>query len=78
LEPEDIAGAILVEPPDSHQNSSAPQLLSVLRTCDVPDALGMLAPRPLSIVAPDQAAWQKVADIYAAAGAKEQFVRKGP
>jgi dienelactone hydrolase len=78
LEPEDIAGAILIEPPDSHQNSAAPQLLSVLRTCDVPDAVGMLAPRPLTIVGPDQAAWQKVADIYNAAGAKEQFGRKGP
>jgi len=45
----------------------------VLRVCDVPDVLGMLAPRPLTI--PEQKAEdvQKVQAIYSAAGARDQL-----
>ena len=45
-EPE-IAGAILNNPPLGHMEADAPALLNVLRVCDIPDVLGMLAPRPL-------------------------------
>jgi hypothetical protein len=45
-----IAGATLLGPPKSHMDSGAPQLLNVLRVCDVPIALGMIAPRPLTLI----------------------------
>src|SRR4029077_20811375 len=65
LEP-DIAGVILREPPASHMDNSAPALLNVLRVCDIPEALGMLAPRPVTLVG-NQLDWaQKAAAIYRA------------
>ena len=48
IEP-DIAGVVAIDPLPTHADSRAPQLLSVLRVCDVPDVFGMLAPKPLSI-----------------------------
>lgn len=67
LEP-DIAGAELDNPILTHMDASAPQFLNVLRVCDVPDALGMLAPKPLTIRG-DKQALGKVEQIYSAAGA---------
>ena len=71
-EPE-IAGAILHRPPVTHMNDAAPVLLNVLRVCDVPEVLGMLAPRPLAVHGPGGEAMAKVAAAYAAAGAAETF-----
>src|SRR5262249_23590111 len=68
-EPE-IAGAILLQPPSSHMQPDAPPLLNVLRVCDVPDVLGMLAPRLLVMYSPDVKGWEKVRAIYRSAGAK--------
>ena len=61
IEP-DIAGIIALEPLLTHMDSSAPQLLGVLRTCDVPDVFGMLAPRPLHIRMVDEQAEQSPGD----------------
>lgn len=72
-EPE-IAGVILNEPMLSHTKAEAPQFLNVLRVCDVPDILGMLAPRPLTIYGGGDAL-EKVAEIFAAAGASKSFVK---
>jgi dienelactone hydrolase len=47
---DDVSECILVSPPGSHTENEAPQLLSVLRGCDVEDVLSMLAPRKLTIV----------------------------
>ncbi len=71
LAPE-IAGVTAVHPPASHMDADAPQLLNVLRVCDIPDVLGMLAPRPLTIHGPT-AAWEKVARIYAAASVANEL-----
>jgi hypothetical protein len=65
----DIAGVIAVDPPKSHMDPNAPQFLNVLRVCDVPDALGLLAPRPLTIVGGDADALAKVKAIYSSANA---------
>ncbi len=75
-EPE-IDGVILSKPPLSHMQDGGPQFLNVLRVCDVPEVLGMLAPRPLTIygTAPEQL--DKVAAIYAAAGSSAKFVVRG-
>ena len=68
LEP-DIAGAILCRPPTTHMAESAPALLNVLRVCDIPEAVGLLAPRPTTIIQ-GQVDWiHRVRQIYGAAGA---------
>jgi hypothetical protein len=74
-EPE-IAGAVLGRPPLSHMDPEAPPLLNVLRVCDIPDVLGMLAPRPLTVYAGQAAALDKVAAIYKAADAAGKFARQ--
>ncbi|MBI2925319.1 MAG: prolyl oligopeptidase family serine peptidase [Verrucomicrobia bacterium] len=73
LEP-DIAGLILRKPPASHMDDSAPALLNVLRVCDIPEAVGMLAPRPLTLVEVPEGSFEKTAAIYRAAGAAEKLV----
>jgi hypothetical protein len=70
----DISEVILRQPPLTHTDATAPQFLNVLRVCDVPDVLGMLAPRPLTVVTPNAAALEKTAAIYRAAGATDKFV----
>ncbi|HQL73688.1 MAG TPA: prolyl oligopeptidase family serine peptidase [Phycisphaerae bacterium] len=71
-EPE-IVEVILRNPPLSHMDPAAPQFLNILRVCDVPDMLGMLAPRPLTIYHAKGQDWAKVAKIYAAAGAADKL-----
>ncbi len=72
----DVAGAILKDPPMDHMLDEAPQFLNVLRVCNVPDVLGMLAPRPLTVHGGDGEAMKKVAAIYASAGEPATFVQK--
>jgi dienelactone hydrolase len=70
FEPE-IAETALVRPLSSLMDEKAPQFLNALRVCDVPEVLGMLAPRRLHVHKPPLAARERVAAIYAAAGARE-------
>jgi dienelactone hydrolase len=72
-EPE-IAGLLLQKPPLSHAASDAPVLLNILRVCDVPDVLGMLAPRPLTIDGIGPELLDKVQASYAAAGDPAKLV----
>lgn len=75
----DIAGARLVAPPDSHQNPAAPALLNVLRVGDIPDLLGLLAPRPLWIAPSNQDVFASTRKLFAAANAAERLtVRTRP
>ena len=58
-------------------DSNAPQLLNVLRVCDIPDVLGLIAPRQVVVLGmlPDAAAaFSKTATIFDAANHPEQFV----
>lgn len=71
LEP-DIGGVELIEPPSTHRNG--PFFLNVLRVLDIPDALGLLAPRPLTIHSNDKA-FDRTAEIYKRAGAADKFKR---
>jgi pimeloyl-ACP methyl ester carboxylesterase len=75
LEP-DISGAILDSPFTSHMDDSCPPLLNVLRVCDVPDILGALAPRSLTISGWDTNKGEKVARIYKAANELKQLIIK--
>jgi hypothetical protein len=68
------AELVLVEPTATHRDG--PHFLSVLRVLDVPDALGMLAPTPLTLVGAEEAAFGRTAEAYRAAGAADRLTRK--
>lgn len=68
-----IASVTVISPPGSHMDAAAPQFLNVLRVCDVPDTLGLVAPRPLSIIGVDAGSFSKTNAAYDAAGAKERL-----
>ena len=70
---ESIGGVIVHQPPHSHMEPTAPQLLNVLRVCDIPHALGMIAPRPLIISGTIPAKLDITRKIYKAAGAVGQL-----
>ena len=61
-----LAEIVAVDPPASHRDG--PIFLNVLRVLDVPDALGMLAPRPLTIHTVQERAFVRTASIYSVAG----------
>jgi hypothetical protein len=63
---------VLVLPPTSHMQG--PHFPGILRTVDIPEALGLLAPRPLTIVG-DDPAFDRTAEIYRLAGAAEKLRR---
>jgi dienelactone hydrolase len=69
----EIAGVTLVSPPISHMDAGAPQFLNVLRVCDIPDTLGLLAPRSLTVIGADQDRLAAAAAAYSAAGATERL-----
>lgn len=74
-EPE-IAGVIAHKPQLTHMDPAAPQFLNVLRVADIPDVLGMLSPRPVTIISADERL-KKTAAIYVAAGMSDRLtVRK--
>ncbi len=70
LEP-DIAEVWLIDAALTHMDAGAPQLLSILRTCDIPEAMGLLAPRPLVVSTRDKDAMRKTAEFYRVAGASD-------
>jgi dienelactone hydrolase len=69
-----IASVTAVEPPPSHMHG--PFFLNVLRVLDVPDALGLLAPRPVTLVGASDAGFERTAAIFQAAGAAGSLSRK--
>jgi hypothetical protein len=72
----DIAGLVLVQPPATHMDNSAPTLLNVLRVCDVPEAVGMLAPRPVTLLGNAKDWGQRITAIYQSAGAAGKLVMR--
>ncbi|HEY5910308.1 MAG TPA: CocE/NonD family hydrolase [Verrucomicrobiae bacterium] len=75
LEP-DVAGLGLSRPPASHMATNAPPLLGVLRVLDVPQAIGLLAPRPVTIIGLAPEIGQTAAAIYRVAGAAGKLVEQ--
>ena len=68
-----IAGLILNNPPASLMEPHAPAILNALRTGDVADVLGCVAPRPIIIIAATGDAFGKVQKAYESAGRPEQM-----
>jgi len=69
---QDIPEIVLLYPPASHRDG--PVFLNVLQVLDIPEMLGMLAPRPLTIVSKNPA-FDRTAEIYKRAGAADKFKR---
>jgi hypothetical protein len=69
-----IKEVVIVDPPTSHRDG--PHFLNVLRVLDIPDALGLLAPRPLTIIGGKDKAFDRTAEIYKLAGAADKLKRE--
>lgn len=69
-----IKEVIVIDPPKSHKEG--PHFLNVMRVLDIPEALGLLAPTPLTIIGGDQKAFERTAEIYRLAGAADKLTRK--
>jgi dienelactone hydrolase len=72
LRPE-IKSVTIVDPPASHQ--SGPHFLGILKICDIPEALGALAPRPLTLINAKDPAFDRTAELYRLAGAADKLTR---
>jgi dienelactone hydrolase len=75
-----IEAVVAIAPPASHRPKSegeeyGPPLLNVLRVMDIPEALGCLAPRPLTLIGAKDSAFDRTAAIYRLAGAADRFER---
>lgn len=69
-----IEEVIVIDPPTSHRQG--PIFLNVMRILDIPEALGMLAPRPLTLVNAKDPAFDGTVEIYKRAGAEGKLQRK--
>jgi hypothetical protein len=65
---------VLVDPPASHREG--PQFLNVRRVLDIPEALGCLAPRKLTLVNAKDPAFDRTVEIYRRAGAADKIERR--
>ena len=77
LAPE-IGEVTVVSPPHTHMDNAAPQFLNVLRVCDVSDALGLIAPRRLSILTADGEKFRRTSAAYEAADVKDRLTIGAP
>ena len=71
LEP-DISRIQVRHIPETHGDAKVPQLLNVLRVCDVPEVIGMLAPHRVTLSGASEHFAQKVGDIFTLAGAEPE------
>jgi hypothetical protein len=69
-----IKEVVVINPPKSHKEG--PYFLNVMRVLDIPEALGLLAPTPLTIIGGDDQAFARTAEIYRLAGAEGKLKRK--
>jgi dienelactone hydrolase len=69
-----IKEVVVINPPKSHQEG--PYFLNVLRVLDLPEALGLLAPTPLTLINAQDPAFDRTVEIYKLAGASDKLTRK--
>lgn len=69
-----IKEVVVIDPPATHKEG--PHFLGILRVLDIPEALGLLAPTPLTIIGGDRKAFERTAEIYRLAGAADKLKRK--
>ncbi|MGD0092030.1 MAG: prolyl oligopeptidase family serine peptidase [Planctomycetota bacterium] len=78
-----IEAVVAVNPPPSHKPLTegadyGPALLNVLRVLDIPEALGCLAPRRLTLIGAKDAAFERTTVLYKLAGAAERLELRSP
>jgi dienelactone hydrolase len=69
-----IGDVVVVDPPASHVDG--PTFLNVLRVLDIPDALGLVAPRRLKLLNAHDPAFDRTQEIYKRAGAERSLKRR--
>lgn len=69
-----ISEVMLIDPPVSHREG--PVLLNVLRVLDIPDAIGLLAPRHVTLISDEKDGFARTEQAYAAAGHAARLTRK--
>ncbi len=69
-----IAEVTLVDPPSTHRDG--PHFLGVMKVLDVPDVLGLLAPRQVRLINAKDTAFDRTADAFRAAGYAGRVERK--
>ncbi len=69
-----IAEVTLVDPPSTHYEG--PHFLGVMKVLDVPDTLGLLAPRHVKLINAKDAAFDRSLNAYKAAGYADRIERK--
>jgi dienelactone hydrolase len=69
-----VAEVIIVDPPTSHRDG--PIFLNILRVLDIPEALGLLAPKKLTLINAKDKAFDRTVEIYKLAGAADKIMRK--
>jgi hypothetical protein len=65
---------VLIDPPASHREG--PHFLNVMRVLDIPEALGCLAPRKLTLIGAKDPAFDRTVEIYRRAGAADRIERR--
>jgi cephalosporin-C deacetylase-like acetyl esterase len=70
-----VQEVIAIDPPASH--ADGPIFLNILRVLDIPEALGLLAPRPLTLVNASGQVLERTQEIYKCSGAPERM-KTGP
>jgi dienelactone hydrolase len=71
-----IADVVVVDPPASHLEG--PHFLGVLRVLDIADALGMVAPRTLTLAGAPEGVRRRVEEVYQRAGVVDRLTVKMP
>ena len=69
FEREEIASVCANRPLTSHMQPGAPAFLNVLRVCDIPEVLGMLAPRRVTLIDVAEADRERIRALFESAGA---------
>ncbi len=69
-----LSEIVVVDPPASHRDG--PIFLNVLRIFEIPEAMGLLAPRPLTIHTNRSELFRRTATIYEAAGARTKLTER--
>ena len=72
---ESVAGVILEDAPATH--ADAAPILGILRAFDMPQAVGLMAPRKVALVNPRHNYWTWPDRIYERLGCPEKYVRTG-
>jgi hypothetical protein len=69
-----IAQVTVVDPPASHREG--PHFLGVMKVLDIPDALGLLAPKHLTLIGAKDAAFERTTKAFAAAGSADRATQR--